>query len=142
MKTVEQTSNSKVQSSDKLQTSSPPRMPFNLEERMARFGEGIVVFCRSLNVDHVSRPIVSQLVRSATSTGANYSEANNASSKKDFRNKVYIAKKEVQETKHWIRMLRSCYPQYVQEIESFWQEAHELTLILQSIVNKIDKVEN
>jgi four helix bundle protein len=139
VKTAEQTPKFKVQNSDKIQNSNPQKPIFDLEERMAVFGEKVVVFCRRLEVDHVSRPIVSQLVRSATSIGANYAEANNASSKKDFRNKAHIAKKEVQETKHWLRMLHSCYPQYVHEIESFWQEAHELTLILQSIINKIDK---
>ena len=134
---MSQTSNFNLQTSKKLQNSSPSMVPFDLEERMAKFGEDIVIFCRSLNVDHVSRPIVSQLVKSATSIGANYAEANNASSKKDFRNKVHIAKKEVQETKHWLRMLRPCLPEHNQQVKLFWREAHELTLILQLIVNKI-----
>lgn len=133
-----QTSKFKVQSSNKLQTSNSQKVPFDLEDRMAKFGEEIVTFCRGLNVDHVSRPIVTQLVRSATSIGANYCEANNASSKKDFRNKVYIAKKETQETKHWLRMLRPCYLNQEEKIQVFRQEAHELALILQSIVNKLD----
>lgn len=134
-----QTSNLKLQDSDKVQESSNKKRIFDLEERMAKFGEGIVIFCRGLRPDHVSRPIISQLVRSATSIGANYSEANNASSKKDFRNKVHISKKEVQETKHWLRMLKPCYPERDVQIGYFWQEAHELTLILQSIVNKLNK---
>lgn len=133
-----QTSNFKIQSSKKLQTPSSKRVPFDLEERMAKFGEEIIIFCRGLNVDHVSRPIVTQLVRSATSIGANYCEANNASSKKDFRNKVHIAKKETQETKHWLRMLGPCYSNQEAKINGFRQEAHELALILQSIVNKLD----
>ncbi len=133
-----QTSKFKVQSSNKLQTSNSKKVPFDLEERMTKFGEEIVVFCRGLNVDHVSQPIVTQLVRSATSIGANYCEANNASSKKDFRNKVHIAKKETQETKHWLRMLRPCYSNQEEKIQVFRQEAHELALILQSIVNKLD----
>lgn len=132
------TSNFKVQTTNKLQSSKNQTHAFDLEERMATFGEGIVGFCRKLSVDHVSRPIVNQLVRSATSIGANYSEANNASSRKDFRNKAHIAKKEVQETKHWLRMMLPCYPQYGLEIKDFWNEAHELTLILQTIVNKLD----
>ncbi|MEK7096153.1 MAG: four helix bundle protein [Patescibacteria group bacterium] len=132
-----QTSNFKIQSSKKLQTPSSKRVPFDLEGRMAKFGEEIIIFCRGLNVDHVSRPIVTQLVRSATSIGANYCEANNASSKKDFRNKVHIAKKETQETKHWLRMLKPCYPNRENEIKAYWQEAHEITLILQSIVNNL-----
>jgi four helix bundle protein len=98
-----------------------------------------MIFCKNEKATYLTRPLFEQLIRSATCIGANYSEANNASSKKDFRNKVYIAKKEVQETKHWLRMLRPCYSDYKNNIELFWQEAHELTLILQSIINKIDK---
>ncbi|HLG90635.1 MAG TPA: four helix bundle protein [Candidatus Saccharimonadales bacterium] len=139
MNPIGQTSKFKVQNSDKLQVSSPKMQPFDLEERMSKFGEDIVIFCRGLRVDHVSRPIVTQLVRSATSIGANYAEANNASSKKDFRNKVHIVKKEVQETKHWLRMLKPCYPEHDEQIMTFWQEAHEFTLILQTIVNKISQ---
>lgn len=135
--TINQTSNLKLQNSNKVQRSDSKTGVFDLEERMSKFGEEIVIFCRSLEVDHVSRSIIAQLVRSATSVGANYAEANNASSKKDFRNKVHIAKKEVQETKHWLRMLKPCYPNHGDEIKAYWQEAHELTLILQSIINKL-----
>lgn len=133
-----QNSNIKVQSSDKSQTSNTKSSLFDLEERMARFGENVVVFCRSLRADIVSRPLISQVVRSATSIGANYSEANNGSSKRDFRNKAFISKKEAQETKYWLRMLISCYPEREEELKTLWQEAHELTLILQAIINKVD----
>lgn len=134
---IYQTSKFKLQTSDNTQNSKSEKGIFDLEERMAIFGEKLVVFCRELQVDHVSRPIVTQLVRSATSIGANYAEANNASSKKDFRNKTHIAKKEAQETKHWLRMLKPCYPNRENEIKAYWQEAHEITLILQSIVNNL-----
>jgi four helix bundle protein len=136
-----QTSKFKVQNSDKLQVASPKMQPFDFEERMSKFREDIVIFCRGLRVNHVSRPIVTQLVRSVTSIGANYAEANNASSKKDFRNKVHITKKEVQETKNWLRMLKTCYPEPErdEQIMTFRQEAHEFTLNLQTIVNKISQ---
>lgn len=133
-----ETSKTKLQKPNKLQNSNSQKA-FDLEERMAKFGEDIVSFCKDLKVDHVSRPLVGQLVRSATSIGANYAEANNASSRRDFRNKAHISKKEVQETKHWLRMLKPCYPDQLQELKSFWQEAHELTLILQAIITKLDR---
>lgn len=88
-------------------------------------------------MDTVSRPIVSQIVRSSTSIGANYSEANNASSRKDFQNKIFICKKEAQETKHWFRMLATCFPEKKEEIRPLWQEAQELTMILQKIINTL-----
>ena len=67
---------------------------YNLEERTAVFGENVIKFCRSIKQDMIVMPLVNQLIRSATSIGANYMEANAASSKKDFRNKIYICKKE------------------------------------------------
>lgn len=130
------TSNFKTQTTNNTKNQS--KTQFDLENRMSKFGKEIVIFCRNLVVDHISRIIVNQLVRSATSIGANYAEANNSSSRKDFRNKVHIAKKEVQKTKHWLLMLKPCFPQYDEKIELFRQEAHELTLILQSIVNKLN----
>lgn len=132
-------SNFKNQTSNKQQTSSHGLISFDLEERTAKFGEKVVVFCLSLKVDHISKPLVNQFVRSATSIGANYAEANNASSRKDFRNKVFIAKKETQETKHWLRMLKPCFPDRAKQLKTFWQEAHELALILQTIANKVDE---
>jgi len=110
---------------------------YDLEERTAKFGEDIIVFCRKLKVDIISEPIIKQIIRSATSIGANYMEANGASSKKDFANKIYICKKEAQETKHWLRMLSNCYPDKIEQLRSLWQESQELTLIFQKIVSTI-----
>ncbi|HXK35480.1 MAG TPA: four helix bundle protein [Candidatus Paceibacterota bacterium] len=108
---------------------------YDLEERTARFGEDVIKFCRSIKYDVITRPIVSQLVRSATSVGANYMEANGSSSKKDFRNKIFICRKESQETKHWLRMLSSCLPESEKEANLLRAESHELTLIFAKITN-------
>ena len=113
---------------------------YNLEERTAIFGESVIKFCKSLKQDIISRPIISQLVRSGTSIGANYMEANGASSRRDFRNKIFICKKECQESKHWLRMLAQCYPDQKQEFRGIWQEAQELTLIFQKITSSLAKV--
>ena len=112
---------------------------YDLEERTARFGEAIIEFCRKLSQDSVSRPVISQLGRSATSIGANYMEANSASSKKDFRNKIYTCKKEAQETMHWLRMLAKCFSNKKEEIRKFWQEAKELMLIFGKIISSLNK---
>ena len=110
---------------------------FDLEERTAKYGESIIKFCRKLKPDILSKPIISQLIRSSTSVGANYMEANGASSRKDFQNKIYIAKKEAQETKHWLRMLATCFPNEKEEIKLLWKEAQELTLIFQRITTTL-----
>jgi four helix bundle protein len=110
---------------------------YDLEERTAIFGENIIDFCRMLPQDTISKPLISQLIRSATSIGANYMEANGASSKNDFRNKIYICKKETQETKHWLRMIAKYFPQKREEVRGLWKEAQELTLIFQKIVGSL-----
>jgi four helix bundle protein len=67
-------------------------------------------------------------------------EANGASSKKDFTNKIFICKKESQETKHWLRMLAVCFPEVKEELKSLWQEAQELTMIFQKITSSLRNV--
>ncbi len=117
---------------------------YDLEERTAKFGENIINFCNSITQNTINKPIINQLVRSGTSVGANYCEANNASSKKDFVNKIFICKKESQETKHWLRMIVVCVPDKKEAARKLWQEIQEFTLIFQKIVNssREKKVEN
>jgi four helix bundle protein len=67
---------------------------FDLEERTARFGERVIGFCKRLPRDEISRPLLSQLVRAATSVGANYCEADDADSKKDFHFKIGLCRRE------------------------------------------------
>jgi four helix bundle protein len=111
--------------------------PYDLEERTAKFGESIVRFCNTIKGDVVSLPLISQLVRSGTSIGANYMEANAASSKKDFQNKIYICKKEAQETRHWLRMLAECHPERKDELRNLWKETQELVMIFQKITSTL-----
>src|SRR3989344_5260272 len=110
---------------------------YNLEERTAQFGESVIILCRAIRQDNVSSPIINQLIRSATSIGANYSEANNASSRKDFSNKIFICKKEAQETRHWLRMLKTATPTLDDSYETIIGECQELTLIFQKITSSL-----
>jgi len=112
---------------------------YDLEERTAKFGEDVIEFCKSIKQDAITRPIISQIIRSGTSIGANYMEANSAASKKDFKNKIFICKKEAQETKHWLRMLAKCLPEKVDETRRLWKECQELTLIFGKIVSSLRK---
>ena len=109
---------------------------YNLEERTAKFGENVIKFCKSLFRDEITRPLINQLIRSGTSVGANYMEANGADSKRDFKSKIGICKKEAKETKHWLRMMKLIAPEKIVEIEGLWQEAHELSLIFGAINKK------
>jgi four helix bundle protein len=79
-------SNIKAQSSNQAQRSKVK--VYDLEERTALFGEDIIAFARTIVKDEVTRPLIGQLVRSGTSIGANYMEADGAESKKDFLHKI------------------------------------------------------
>ncbi|MDD3607251.1 MAG: four helix bundle protein, partial [Candidatus Moranbacteria bacterium] len=103
-------------------------MKYDLEERTANFGEEVIIFLGSLTKNEINKRLISQCIRSATSVGANYMEANQASSKKDFQNKIKICQKEANETKHWLRMIAKANPERKEECQRLWQEAHEWTL--------------
>ena len=108
---------------------------YDLEERTARFGENIILMCRKIDRnDNIAKPLINQIIRSATSIGANYMEADGAESKKDFKHKIGICKKESKETKHWLRMLAITVPELKDEIRLKWKEAQELTLIFSAII--------
>ncbi|MBI2355940.1 MAG: four helix bundle protein [Candidatus Doudnabacteria bacterium] len=115
---------------------------YDLEERTAIFGEDVIEFCIGLEQTAISKPLISQLVRSGTSIGANYMEANAASSRKDFKNKISICKKEVQETKHWFRMLLKCFPSLTDKMRQLNNEAQELTLIFGKILSTLNKADH
>lgn len=107
---------------------------FDLEDRTTVFSERIIVLCKSLRLTNILIPLINQLIRSATSIGANYREANGASSKKDFKNKIYLCKKESKETQYWLQLLAKALNNGpMEECRILWKEAHELTLIFSSI---------
>lgn len=112
---------------------------YDLEERTAKFGEEIIKFVNSIEKNVITLSIISQLVRSGTSIGANYCEADDAESRKDFKHKIGIAKKEARETKHWLRMIANAAPSSKENARNLWQEAKELHLIFNAIVHSTNK---
>ena len=116
---------------DKAEASGGQR--FDLAERTARFGESVVRFCLELKSTAVTRPLISQLVRAGTSVGANYLEADEAGSKKEFRYRISLCKRETRETKHWLRMLSPAIPQSLAAAREIWKEADELIRIFGTI---------
>jgi four helix bundle protein len=107
---------------------------YDLEERTARFGEAAIVFAKKVPVTPVNHSLIDQLVRASTSVGANYCEANDAQSKKDFRHKISLCRKEARESKHWLRMMAAAEPDLKEEARRLWQEAKELHLIFATII--------
>ena len=112
--------------------------PYDLGERTAQFGELVIEFCQSVHKDAITRPLISQLVRSATSVGANYCEADEAGTKKEFRYRINICTRESRESKHWLRMLARAAPQQREQGRTLWKEAHELNLIFAAIFRRSD----
>ncbi|MDD4290588.1 MAG: four helix bundle protein [Patescibacteria group bacterium] len=107
-----------------------------LEERTLKFSESIIKFCNSLEYSSSVKILINQLVRSATSIGANYIEANNSSSKRDFRNKIYICRKEANETRYWLKLMLSYYKDNI-EIYELIQESQEFCLIFDKITDSL-----
>ena len=109
---------------------------YDLEERTAKFGEAIIRFAKTIPVNLITTPLIGQIVRSATSVGANYGEADDSNSKKEFRHRISIAKRESRETKHWLRMIVAAEPALRDSARPHWQEAKELHLIFAAILRK------
>ena len=76
---------------------------YNLEERTARFGEAIIDFAKTIPLNPVTNRIITQLVGAGTSVDANYVEAGDAVSKKDFLKSIGTCRKEARESKHFLR---------------------------------------
>ncbi len=112
---------------------------FDLEERTAKFGQEIIKFSRKVFENQVTKPLISQLVGSGTSIGANYCEADDAESRKDFKHKIGICKKEARETKHWLYMIMTAVPQLETEASTLLQEAKVLNLIFNAIIRSTNR---
>jgi len=109
---------------------------FDLEERTARFGEAVLEFAKRVPLGPITEPLIGQLVRAATSVGANYCEADDAGSKKEFQYRISICKRESRESKHWLRMIAAAVAGHKDEARLHWREAKELHLIFAAIYRK------
>lgn len=113
----------------------PKKKKYDLEERTAKFAEDIIEFVKTLPRDSRFSGPVSQIVNAATSVGANYCEADDAQSKKDFCHKIAICKKESRESMYWLRVIAKIFPESQERARAHWTEAHELNLIFAAIIN-------
>ncbi len=108
---------------------------FDLEDRTARFAECVIALCKGAKLSPYNGRIISQVIGSSGSIGANYCEACEVESKKDFIHKMSIAKKEIKETKHWLRLLSKSNPETTKQTRLLWKEAQELLLIFSKSIN-------
>jgi four helix bundle protein len=117
-------------------TTGSGRHEFDLEERTARFGEAIIRFCKKIPHVTENNRLISQLVGCGTSVGANYCEANEGVSKKDFKNTIGRCVKEAKETRFFLRMIATSEPTLADEARTLYREAKELHMIFASIYRK------
>jgi four helix bundle protein len=110
--------------------------PYELEERTAQFGEAIIRFAKKIPETAVNYRLISQLVGAGTSVGANYCEADDGVSRKDYKNRVGTCKKEARETKFFLRMVAVTEENLKPEARVLWLEARELHLIFASLYRK------
>ena len=112
--------------------------PYILREATVTFSKDVIAFCRSEPSTIVTRPLIEQLIRSATSIGANYTEADNAGSRSDFRNKIFIAKKEAAETRYWLNLLG----EVVSDKEACKKLAADCQLLLMTLQKVVNSLRN
>lgn len=102
---------------------------YDLEERTAQFGEAVIDFARTIPHGPVTNRLIDQLVGCGRSIGANYCEADNAISRKEFFLRIGTCRKEARETKHFLRMVVRAVPEARSAARNLWREARELHLI-------------
>lgn len=110
---------------------------YPLEERTLKFSESVIDFVKKIKQSPITSPLINQLIRSATSIGANYMEANNASSRKDFQNKIFICKKEAQETKYWLILIQKALPEIKDGNAALLEEVQQFIFIFQKIISTL-----
>ena len=106
---------------------------YDLEERTARFGEAVIDFAKTIPQNPLTNRLINQLVGAGTSIGANYVEADDSVSKKDFLKSIGTCRKEARETKHFLRMIARAVPELKVQARELWMEARELHLIFSRI---------
>ena len=109
----------------------------DLQIRLVHFASSIFKTLAPLKEDSLIEPAIKQIIRASSSVGANYSEAQSASSYKDFHNKIRIALKELQETDFWIHFLAETIPD-ISNLSELEEETQELLRILSTISKKTD----
>ncbi|MBI4357984.1 MAG: four helix bundle protein [Candidatus Omnitrophica bacterium] len=124
---------------NKITSSGRSYRKYDLMERTAKFGEDAIDFAKKIPESTVAKVLIGQVVRAATSVGSNYSEADDASTQKDFVYKIGICRRETKESMYWFRMIVKAVPLLKPQAEILSAEAQELKLIFSAIINKTNK---
>jgi len=115
---------------------------YDLEDRTLNFSKQVIHFNRVLPKNIINTRLFDQCVRSGTSIGANYREANETDTKRDFKNRIRISKKEAKETIYWLELIIEANPNLKEKLMPLLKEAKELMKILGSIYEKTKNPKN
>ncbi len=108
--------------------------PYDLEDRMLEYGKRIIRLSKALPKNTINFKLVDQVMRSGTSMGANYREANETETKKDFKYRIRICRKEGKETVYWLNLIIETNPEFKERISPLLQETTELVKIFAKIL--------
>ncbi len=111
-------------------------MQYDLEERTLEFGKRVIRMAKSLPKNTVNFKLIDQIVRSGTSIGANYREANETETKKDFKFRIRICRKEAKETIYWLKLIIEANPDFENKVKPLLDENSQLVKIFASILEK------
>ena len=109
---------------------------YDLEERTFVFAKNVRLMLKKIPKNFLNHTDIDQLLRSSGSVGANYIEANEALSKRDFTHRMKITRKECKESSYWLELLKEANPKFKEEINDSIQESKELRNIFTSIIEK------
>lgn len=114
-------------------------MKFDLEERTLKFSKNCIDLCKLIIKDSIRTELISQLIRSSGSTGANYREANESTTRREFFHRIGLCRREVKESKYWLELLLHANEKLSDKINPLIQEALELAKIFATICKHKDK---
>ena len=109
---------------------------YDLEERTSKFAKDCIDLCKLLMRDIVNIQLMGQLVRSSASVGANYREANDTATKKDFLHRINICRREAKESKYWLELLAHANQKFSEKVAPLIDEGLQLTRIFSAIAKK------
>ena len=109
---------------------------YDLEDRTLEFSKRIIRLCKALPKNTINFKLIDQVIRSGASMGANYREANETETKKDFKFRIRICRKEGKETIYWLKLIIEANSEFEKRIEPLIQETTELVKIFASILEK------
>jgi len=111
---------------------------YDLEDRTLKFGKRVLRLAKALPKNTINFKLIDQFVRSGTSMGANYREANETETKKDFKFRMRICRKEGKETIYWINLIIEANPDFEERIKPLLQETTEIVKIFAAILVKCE----